>query len=203
MALARSQATPAPGNSVALSDTTITKVAVSPQGHVFIGDNSKVIFFDINTGYVRSLFSGSANVTIGNFCNGSSGQQSLSAYSDACPASKSLFSNNNGLGVTVDKQGNLYLYDASSNTSGMLVRKVLAQGFAEQTLGTPLIQTFQVHLPESASGSVSNTTASITSTADITVTSTACSENADNSVDCNRWLPRLHPRLEIALPHLA
>jgi sugar lactone lactonase YvrE len=178
-------ATPAPGNSVALSDSTITKVAVSPQGHVFIGDNNKVIFFDINTGYVRLLFTGSANVTAGNYCNGSSGQQSLSAYSDACPASKSLFSNNNGLGVTVDRQGNLYLYDASSNTSGMLVRKVLAQGLAEQTLGTPLIQTFQVHLPESASGSVSSTTASLTSAPDITVTSTSCSQNADNSVDCS------------------
>ena len=177
-------ATPTPGNSTALSDSTITKLTVSPQGNIYIGDSSKVLFFDTNTGYVRVLLSGSSNVTAGSFCNGSSGQESLSAYSDGCPASKSIFSNGNGLGVAVDQQGNLYLYDATSNGAGMLVRKVLAQGLAEQTLGTPLIQTFQVHLPESASGAVSGSTATLTTTPDATVLPPACSQNADNSVDC-------------------
>ena len=66
----------------------------------------------------------------------------------------------------------------------MLVRKVLAQGFAEQTLGTALTQTFQVHLPESASGSVAGSTASVTSTPDITASAPTCTHNTDNSVDC-------------------
>jgi hypothetical protein len=31
------------------------KVTVSPQGNIFIGDSSKVLFFDIHTGYIRTL----------------------------------------------------------------------------------------------------------------------------------------------------
>ena len=173
------------GTSTAITDTTITKVDVSPQGNVFIGDNNKVLFFDINTGFIRLLFTGSSNVTAGNFCNGSSGQTSLSPYSDGCPASKSLFSNGNGLGVSVDGLGNLYLYDASSNSTGMLVRKVLAQGLIGQTLGTPLTQSFQVHLPETASGTVSGATATLTSTPDMAAASPICVQNSDQSVDCS------------------
>ncbi|WP_263418287.1 pectinesterase family protein [Terriglobus albidus] len=177
-------ATPTLGNSTALTDSTITKVTISPQGHIFIGDSNKVLFFDINTGYIRTLLTGSANVTAGNYCSGSTGQKSLSAYSDACPASKSLFSNSNGLGVAVDGQGNLYLYDSASNTTGMLVRKVLAQGMAAQTLGTSLSQTYQLHLAETASGTVAGATATLTPTPDIAVGTPACSQNADLSVDC-------------------
>ena len=176
--------TPTLGASTTVSDSTITKLAVSPQGHVYIGDSSKVLFFDMNSGYIRLLFTSSSNVTAGSYCSGSSGQQSLSAYSDGCPASKSIFSNSNGLGVAVDGQGNLYLYDASSNTTGMLVRKVLAQGLAEQTLGTSLAQTLDIHLPESASGTVSGSSAKLTSTTDMTAAAPTCTQNGDHSVDC-------------------
>ena len=180
-------ATPTLGTSTTLSDTTITRVTVSPQGNIFIGDSSKIIFFDINTGYVRLLFTGTANVTAGSYCSGSTGQKSLSAYSDGCPASDALFSNTNGLAVSVDTQGNLYLYDeASTGSAGlMLVRKVLAQGFAGETVGTALTQTFQVHLPESAAGTVTGATAALTSTPDMTAGSPTCTQNADNSVDCS------------------
>ncbi len=177
--------TPTLGSATSGIDSSIFKVAVSPQGNIFVGDNSKVEFFDINTGYIRVLFSAaSSNVTTGSFCSGSSGQTSLSAYSDGCPASKSLFTNSNGLGLAVDGQGSLYLYDASSNTSGMLVRKVLAQGLAEQTLTVPLTQTFDLHLPESASASPSGATATLASTPDISAGAPTCAQNADDSVDC-------------------
>jgi streptogramin lyase len=177
-------AKPTLGSSTALSDSTITKVTVTPQGNIFIGDSSKVLFFDMNSGYIRLLLSGTANVTQGSYCNGSSGQTSLSAYSDGCPASESLFSNNNGLGVAADGQGDLYLYDASSNSTGMLVRKILAQGLAAQTLGTPLTQSFEVHFPESASGTVSGATATLSATPDMSAAAPTCTQNGDESVDC-------------------
>lgn len=178
--------TPTLGNSTKATDTTITKIAVSPQGNVFIGDSSKVLFYDMNTGYIRVLFTGSANVTTGNYCNGSSGQKSLSAYSDGCAANQSLFTNGNGLGVAADGQNNLYLFDASSNSSGMLVRKVLAEGFAAQTVGTPLIQNFQVHIQETAVASVSSPVATLTTTPDTTVGTVSCgTQNSDFSFDCN------------------
>lgn len=176
--------TPTLGTSTTVSDSTITKVTVSPQGHIYIGDSNKVLFYDINTGYIRTLITGSSNATVGTYCNGVSGQTSLSAYSDGCPASKSLFSNTNGLGVAVDTQGNLYLYDSASNASGMLVRKVLAQGFASQTVGTALTQTFLLHLPESVTATVTGATAALSATPDMTAGTPTCAQNADYSVDC-------------------
>jgi len=57
------------------------------------------------------------------------------------------FSGENGqfspaAGLIFDGQGNLYLYDGASSASGQLVRKVLAQGFASQTLRTAQEQIF-------------------------------------------------------------
>ncbi|HEY1647227.1 MAG TPA: pectinesterase family protein [Terracidiphilus sp.] len=178
-------ATPTLGSNTSGIDSSIFKITVSPQGNVFIGDSSKVEFFDINTGYIRTLFSGSSNVASGSFCSGSSGQTSLSAYSDGCPASKSLFTNSNGLGLAADAEDNLYLYDASSNTAGMLVRKVLAQGLAAQAVDTPLTQTFEVHVPEATAGTVAGAIAVLSSNPDITAAAPSCAQNADHSVDCS------------------
>jgi polygalacturonase/sugar lactone lactonase YvrE len=178
-------ATPALGNSRTALDSSTTKLTVSPQGNIFIGDKTRVLFFDINSGFIRTLISqASSNVAAGNYCTGSSGQQSLSAYSDACPAANAEFGNSNGLSVGVDGEGNLYLYDGTSNATGQLVRKVLAQGLAEQSLATPLIQSLEVHLPETTAGTVSGATATITSTPDMTTGAPACTQNGDNSVDC-------------------
>ncbi len=176
--------TPILGNSASPLDSTVFKVTVSPQGNIYIGDSSsanKILFFDINTGYIRTLFTSKSNVTTGSYCNGSSGQTSLSAYSDGCPVSESGFANSNNLGISVDASGNLYMYDT---TGTMLVRKVLAQGLAEQTAGTPLVQSFQIHLPESATGTLTGATATLTSTPDLVAGTPACTQNADNSVDC-------------------
>ena len=85
--------TPELGNSRTALDSSIFKVTVSPQGNIYIGDSSKVLFYDMTSGYIRILFTGSSNATTGNFCTGSSGQKSLSAYSDGCPANNSLFTN--------------------------------------------------------------------------------------------------------------
>jgi polygalacturonase/sugar lactone lactonase YvrE len=178
-------ATPALGNSRTALDSSSTKLTVSPQGNIFIGDKTRVLFFDINSGFIRTLISqASSNVAAGNDCNGVSGQESLSAYSDACPAANAEFGNSNGLSVGVDGGGNLYLYDGASSTTGQLVRKVLAQALAEQSLGIPLIQTLEVHLPENATGAVSGAAATLTSTPDMAAAAPACTQNADNSVDC-------------------
>jgi sugar lactone lactonase YvrE len=173
--------TPNLGNSRTALDTSIFKVTVSPQGNIYVGDSTRVLFFDINTGYIRILFTQSSNVTAGSSCTAPSGQKSLSAYSDACAATSSLFGNTNGLGSAVDGQGNLYLFDSASNAAGMLVRKVLAQGMAQQILHTALIQSFQTHLlgASSATSTVTNST-----NADITYGSPSCARNGDSSVDC-------------------
>jgi sugar lactone lactonase YvrE len=176
---------PTLGTNTAASDTTLVKVDISPQGNIYIGDSSKLVFYDMSSGYVRLLYTSSSNITAGNYCSGTSGQKSLSSYSDGCPATKATFSNSNGLGIATDAQDDLYLYDASSTSTGMLVRKILAQGLAGQTVGTPLTQTFEVHIPETAAGSVSSPTATLTTTPDITAGSVTCAaQNADFSFDC-------------------
>ena len=175
-------ATPTLGNNTSALDSSTTKVTVSPQGNIFIGDKTRVLFFDTNSGYIRTLFTSAAsNVAEGNDCSGSSGPISLSAYSDGCPASASEFGNSNGLSVAADGQGNLYLYDGASSASGQLVRKVLAQGFASQTLRTAQEQIFEAHFSGAASpaSTVTNST-----NADMSYGSPSCTLHADNSVDC-------------------
>ncbi len=184
--------TPRLGYSTTSLSSGITKVTVSPQGNIFIGYGSttagsnKVIFFDINSGYVRTLFApASANVTTGNYCSGSSGPISLSAYSDGCPASVSEFGGSSASGVlsiAADGLGNLYLYDGVSSSSGQLVRKVLAQGIAPQTLSASRQQTFRTH---TYSATATTSSATLSATTDITAGSPACTLNGDNTVDCS------------------
>jgi hypothetical protein len=181
------------------SDNKMYRLTVSPQGNIYIGDvlsPNRVYFFDINTGYLRTLFtSASSNIAKGATCGSGTGLISLSAYSDGCPVSKSQFTDGSTLSVGVDPQGDLYMFDGTNN----VVRKVLAQGFTPQTYNTtPALQTqtFQVHLPESATvGTITGATASVTSSPDITVasgtnpTTPSCTQNipangGDNSVDC-------------------
>jgi len=174
-------ATPNLGNSRTALDTSTFKVAVSPQGNIYIGDSTRVLFFDIKTGYIRILFTQASNVAAGNSCTAPAGQKSLSAYSDGCAATSSAFGNSNGLGISADGQGNLYLFDSTSNGSGMLVRKVLAQGLAQQTLRTALIQNFQTHLLGATS---STSTVTHSTNADYSYGTPSCTLNGDGSVDC-------------------
>ncbi|MGH9560427.1 MAG: hypothetical protein ACRD3S_03145, partial [Terracidiphilus sp.] len=174
--------TPALGNSRTALDSSTTKLAVSPQGYIFIGDKTRVLFFDINSGYIRILFtSASGNVASGSFCSGSSGPVSLSAYSDGCPAANSQVGNNNGLSVGVDALGNLYMDDGNSNGSQGLVRKILAQGIAPQTQAVPRTQIFETHTYGATSGASS---AALSATPDITAGSPTCTLNGDSSADC-------------------
>ena len=179
------------GYSTTSLSSGITKVTVSPQGNIFIGYGSttaasnKVIFFDINSGYIRTLFAtASANVTTGNYCSGSSGPISLSVYSDGCPASVSEFGGSSASGVlsiAADGLGNLYLYDGVSSSSGQLVRKVLAQGIAPQTLSAARKQIFETH---TYGATAATSSATLSATTDITAGSPACTLNGDNTVDC-------------------
>ncbi|MGA2352483.1 MAG: pectinesterase family protein [Terracidiphilus sp.] len=197
-ATAIGSATPATlGSSLSFaSDNKMYRLTVSPQGNIYIGSvlsPNRVYFYDINTGYLRVLFTSGTNIAAGNYCSTGtttgSGPKSLSAFSDGCPASKSQFTEGSTLSLGVDPQGDLYMFDLTD----VLVRKVLAQGFTPQTYNTTAAsqtQTFQVHLPESAAGTVSPAAASVTSSPDITVaagtnpTTPACAQNGDNTVDC-------------------
>jgi polygalacturonase/sugar lactone lactonase YvrE len=176
-------ATLALGNSRTALDSSTTKLVVSPQGNIFIGDKTRVLFYDVNTGYIRILFtSASANIAKGSFCSDSSGPVSLSAFSDGCPATDAEFGNSNGLSVGVDGAGNLYLDDGNSNSGEELIRKVMAQGFAPQTLAGAQQQIFDAHLLYGATSAPSSST--LSATTDLIAGSPACTLNADHTVDC-------------------
>ncbi|MGA3133550.1 MAG: pectinesterase family protein, partial [Terracidiphilus sp.] len=198
---------PTLGNATPITNSNITKIAISPQGNLYIGifgTSGTVLFYDTYNGTIRQLLtSGStATSTKGSFCSGSSGAVAKSAYWDGCPASKAFWGNSSGQGLAVDAQGNLYLYDASEYSSGMLVRKVLAQGMGTestgtlnaltstfssayplQSLGTTQTQTFWVHFPvaTAASAALTNST-----NANFSYGTPSCTwySTVDNSLDC-------------------
>jgi Glycosyl hydrolases family 28/Bacterial Ig-like domain (group 3) len=172
-------ATPQLGNSRTALDSSTTKLAVSPQGNIFIGDKTRVLFFDIDTGYIRILFtSASANVAAGSSCGT---VVSLSAFSDGCPAANAEFGNSNGLSVGVDGAGNLYFDDGNSTSSAELVRKAAAQGFTPLALGASRQQIFESHIYGATSAT---STESLSANSDFSAGTPACTLNGDRTVDC-------------------
>jgi hypothetical protein len=188
-------ATPTLGTSTTISTTGMRRLAISPQGNVYMGvysstaGSNTVYFFDINTGYVRTLLVPGTNPsTAGAYCNGSSGAISVDTLGDGCPvgsttsASFATFGNTNSeLPLAVDGQGNVYIYDSVTSSSNTVVRKVLAQGMAPLTLGTAQTQTFAAHL---YGATAATTTMSYTSNYDFNSGSQNCTLRGDNSVDC-------------------
>jgi len=195
-------ATPILGNSSAILDSAITKLTVSPQGNIYIGDSNKVLFYDINTGTIRVLLSSGTSPLLNKSCNGSSGAIAKSAFGDGCSASAlasyATFGNSVGLGVAVDGQGNLYMYDGTADSSYMLVRKVLAQGMGIeptaalatlttadplQSLGATQTQTFEAHFPSATAASATLTTST---NPNVSYSSPSCTwySTVDNSADC-------------------
>ena len=189
-------ATPTLGTSTTISSSGMRRLGISPQGNLYLGvysstaANNAVYFFDISTGYVRTLLvPGASNpATAGAYCNGTSGAKSIDTLGDGCPVSSSsgssyaTFANgNSALPLAVDAQGNLYIYDATTSSSNTIVRKVLAQGMAPQTLGTVQTQTFAAHFP---GATASTSTLHHSSDGDMSFGTPACTLRADSSVDC-------------------
>ncbi|MGB8844077.1 MAG: Ig-like domain repeat protein, partial [Terracidiphilus sp.] len=172
--------TAALGNSRTALDSSTTKLTVSPQGNIFIGDKTRVLFFDINTGYIRVLFTAATNVGSGSYCSGSSGPVSLSAYSDGCPAANADFGNTNGLSLGADGLGNLYVDDGNSN-SAELVRKIAAQGIAPQALAASRQQIFETH---TYGATAATSSATLSAATDITAGSPTCTLSGDSTADC-------------------
>jgi polygalacturonase/sugar lactone lactonase YvrE len=79
-----SSSTPQLGSEVSI-DTSAFKVTTDFQGNIYIGDNTSVLFFDINTGYIRKL-----------------------------APSGPTFGGSNGLGVAVNELGDLILADSTN-----------------------------------------------------------------------------------------
>jgi sugar lactone lactonase YvrE len=194
------------GTSLALADSTMNKVTVSPRGNIYIGDSSKVLFYDMYTGAIRILLaSGTAPSATGGACNGAVAR---SKFGDGCPVSGSSassyakFGNGSALGVAVDAQGNLYLDDTVSNSGGMLVRKVLAQGMGTQpsatlaalgtsttayplqALGAAQTQIYTAHFPVAAAASVTLTNSTSTGR-NYGTPSCGSAVNADGSLECS------------------
>ena len=204
---------PTLGNATTFTLSTITKLAISPQGNIYIAAGSKVLFYDIYNGTIRTLLTSasSSTSTKGGYCTGSSGATAKDTLYDGCPASLAYWGATNGtasnnLPIAVDGQGNLYIEDTDSSTYG-LVRKVLAQGtgsesngtlkalassysisYPMQSLGTTQTQTFWVHFPyaSSQSAAVTSSTNSNFSYGSPSCTRYSTSSNAlyDNSMDC-------------------
>ena len=105
------------GRSVSI-DTSAFKITTDSQGNIYIGDNTSVLFFDINTGYIRKL----------------------------APLGPT-FGASNGLGVAVNGLGDLFLTDttnllirkvaasslASTAVNSVSTQNVLLHGAADTT----------------------------------------------------------------------
>jgi hypothetical protein len=198
-------ATPALASTVKFADGNNNKLTISPQGNIYIADGGNVYFYDIYNATMRLLLANGTAPAFKAQC-GSTGAYARSAYGDGCPVTGSTSyaafgGGSSGLGIAVDGQGNLYMYDSVGYSSGMLVRKVLAQGTGVQStttlaalassnsgayplnsLGVAQPQTYQVHFPADSAGTASLT---FSPNSNFSLATPNCTEHSvDGSTDC-------------------
>lgn len=162
--------TAAKGTSVAL-DNSIYKLTIDPAGNIVLGDAASIGFFDINTGYVRRLFSA-----------GTPCAAKLDALGDGCPAGQSNFAPGQGLGVAYDPQGNLYI---SETQTQMQIRKINAANLVGIPTNSSLTQNIILH---GAANTTALTSSLVSPSPDITLGTPTCSAvpAADGTYDCSQ-----------------
>ncbi|MDR3737298.1 MAG: pectinesterase family protein, partial [Acidobacteriaceae bacterium] len=158
------------GPSIALGG--ITKIAADANGNLYLGDGGKneVWFFDVQTGYIRTVAGGAATVcgtatdTIGDGCLGTAATLNVGSSAQA---------------VAMDAQNNLYVTDPGNAR----LRKVSSNlSFAATAVGGTLTQAVVVHLGAGETGATFALPQGLT---DFTVSGTpACVANADTTRDC-------------------
>ena len=151
------------GSAVSL-DSSIFKVAAGPGGDIFVGDNTSVLYLDRSTGYIRKLF------TSGAVC-----ATATDAIGDGCAASASTFGGSNGLGISLDSLGNLFMADATNSR----VREVAATTLLPTAVGSSSTQSLLLH------SSAASSAQALTSSSEISIGTAVCgTPNNDNTVDC-------------------
>jgi len=157
--------TPILGSSATL-DGDLFRVTADVNGNLFVGDNSQILFIDVNTGYIRQL------ATSGTVCTGAD------AAGDGCPATQANFSGSNSvLTPALDNLGNLYFDDGTHQT----IRKISSTSFAPTASGASATPGVFVHAPAGAT-SISTTLAA---NSDFALGTQSCTTNtSDQTYDC-------------------
>lgn len=149
-------------------DSNIFKVTGGPNGDIFVGDGSQVLFYDLGTGYIRKLFA-----------SGVPCATALNSIGDGCAAAQASWSGGSGLGVGLDPQGNLYITDTEASS---LVRKISAASLVPIATGTTLTQTVLLH---GSAGTAAISAALSAASPDISAGSVTCeAQAADTTMDC-------------------
>jgi pectin methylesterase-like acyl-CoA thioesterase len=153
------------GSSASL-DGSLFRVTTDANGNIFVGDNTQILFIDVNTGYIRKLAAGSTA------CTGAD------AAGDGCPATQASFSGSNSvLTSALDNLGNLYFDDGTHAT----IRKISSTSFVPTTVGTSATPAIFVHAPAGTT-SISTTLAA---NSDFTLGAQSCTTNTgDLTYDC-------------------
>ena len=160
------------GTSIALG--SITKIAADANGNLYLGDGGKnvVWFYDVQTGYIRTVAGGAATV-----CGGAT-----DAMGDGCQGTGATLSvGTSAQAVAVDSSDNLYVTDPGNSR----LRKVSSNvNFAAAAVGgTGLTQAIVVHF--GAGDAASATYALPVASGDFIVSGTpTCATNGDSTVDC-------------------
>jgi pectin methylesterase-like acyl-CoA thioesterase/sugar lactone lactonase YvrE len=152
--------------SSATLDGSLFRVNTDAYGNIFVGDNTLILFLDINTGSLRRI---AANSTV---CTGAD------TAGDGCPATQASFGGSTSvLGLALDNLGNLFFADGTNHT----VRKISASSFAPATFGTGSAPGIFIH-------GIAGTTLLSTTLApgsDFTLGAQTCTTNVfDATYDC-------------------
>jgi hypothetical protein len=161
-----------------------TSIKVSPQ-KLALDTNGNIYFADAGNGasspfgavYMLDLHTGYLHLIAGNAASNCAGSDS---YGDGCPATQAMIGNNgNGIGVTVDPLGNIYVTDAKNQ----LIRKVITNLASPSTaVNATTSQPVLIHFTPGDTKASSN--ALVYPSSEWTLGTPACTSNADTTADC-------------------
>ena len=164
---------PALATSVAVGGPQ--KLFLDAGNNLYIADSNanSVWFLDVRTGFIRRILGGATTV-----CSAAT-----DAFGDGCPGTQAtITSGGNGVGVTLDNHGNLYVTD----TTDLRIRKVSPDlQFAPVAVGSTATQTVLMHYVAGDSPAASNAFGLPSSFTDFSLAGAPnCTLNTDTTTDC-------------------
>ncbi|MDE1161903.1 MAG: Ig-like domain repeat protein [Acidobacteriaceae bacterium] len=156
--------------------SVVRRIVLDRKGNLFISDSKQIIWFeDSTTGWMRPIAGVYAGSSLTTGC-----AQETDSIGNNCPATVATIAlGNEGYGLAVDANENLYISDASAET----IRKVSSDLiFSSTTAGAPKTQTVELHYAVGDTPSSSNPL--VFSDSDYSAATPSCTKNGDGTTDC-------------------
>jgi sugar lactone lactonase YvrE len=158
--------------------SVVRRILLDRRGNIYVTDQNQIVWFlDRTTGYTRPIVGVYKGSTLPVGC-----AQQTDSIGDNCPATLATLTiptGDDGYGVAVDANNDLYVSDVSAET----IRKVSSDiAFPATAPASPTAQTVELHYPAGSAPAATNPL--VFANSDYSVATPTCTADADTTEDC-------------------